>query len=188
MYWFGQWAVGFLCRKTFSPSIVSSPRFRSFEIIILSFKSENNNSFVAACVYCPPGSCTTQFLKDFLDRSGFLSSTGSKFIICCDINVHLYVECCDRSRFNNILQCCSLVQSVSCPTPILVHTRDVLLYPCDSNFDANLTSPTHQPVLKNGSLIISIIGSILTSSTMTLLIYRLYSTLKELLQNCMVST
>ena len=32
--------VGFLCRKTFSPSIVSSPVFRSFEIIILSFKSD----------------------------------------------------------------------------------------------------------------------------------------------------
>ena len=57
--------VGFLCRKTFSPSIVSSPVFRSFEIIILSFKSDYN-SFVAACVYRPPGSCTTQFLEDFL--------------------------------------------------------------------------------------------------------------------------
>ena len=58
--------VGFLCRKTFSPSIVSSPVFRSSEIIILSFKSDHN-SFVAACVYRPPGSCTTQFLEDFRD-------------------------------------------------------------------------------------------------------------------------
>ena len=53
--------VGFLCRKCFSPSIVSSPVFRSFEIIMLSFRSEYN-SFVAACVYRPPNSCTTQFL------------------------------------------------------------------------------------------------------------------------------
>ena len=67
--------VGFLCRKTFSPSIVSSPVFRSFEIIILSFRSDYN-SFVAACMYCPP-SCTTQFLEDFLALSGFLSSTSS---------------------------------------------------------------------------------------------------------------
>ena len=80
--------VGFLCRKTFSSSIVSSPVFRSFEIIILSFKSDYN-SFVAACVYRPPGSCTTQFLEDFLALSGFLSSTGSSFIICGDINVPL---------------------------------------------------------------------------------------------------
>ena len=29
--------VGFLCRKTFSPSIVSSPVFRSFEIMKLSY-------------------------------------------------------------------------------------------------------------------------------------------------------
>ena len=42
--------VGFLCWKSFSSSIVSSPVFRSFEIIILSFRSEYN-SFVAACVY-----------------------------------------------------------------------------------------------------------------------------------------
>ena len=34
--------VGFLCRKCFSPSIVSSPVFRSFKIIILSFRSEYN--------------------------------------------------------------------------------------------------------------------------------------------------
>ena len=99
--------VGFLCRKSLSPSIVSSPVFSSFEIIILSFRSDYN-SFVAACVYRPPGSCTTQFLEDFLALSGFLSSIGSNFIICGDINVHLDVKCGDRSRFNNILQCCSL--------------------------------------------------------------------------------
>ena len=32
--------VGFLCRKSFSPSIVSSPVFKSFEITMLSFRSE----------------------------------------------------------------------------------------------------------------------------------------------------
>ena len=57
--------VGFLCRKSFSSSIVSSPVFRSLEIIILSFRSDYT-SFVAACVYCPPGSCTNLFLKDIL--------------------------------------------------------------------------------------------------------------------------
>ena len=130
--------VGFLCRKTFSPSIVSSPVFRSFEIIILSFKSDYN-SFVAACVYRPPGSCTTQFLEDFLALSGFLSSTGSSFIICGDINVHLDIECGDRSRFNDILQCCGLVQSVSGPTHLLGHTLDVLISPCDSDFVCNVS-------------------------------------------------
>ena len=104
--------VGSLCRKTFCPSIVSSPVFRSFEIIILSFSSDYN-SFVAASVYHPPGSCTTQFLGDFLALFGFLSSTGSKFIICGDINVHLDVECGDKARFKDILRCCDLDQSVS---------------------------------------------------------------------------
>ena len=122
--------VGFLCRKTFSPRIVSLPVFRSFEIIIRSFKSDYN-SFVAACVYCPPGSCTTQFLEDFL------SSTGSRFIICGDINVHLDIECGDRCRLNNILQCCGLVQSVSVPTHLLGHT--VFISPCDSDFVHNVS-------------------------------------------------
>ena len=130
--------VGFLCRKTLSPSIVSSPVFRSFEIIILSFKSDYN-SFVAACVYRPPGSCTTQFLEDFLALSGFLSSTGSSFIICGDINIHLDIECGDRSRFNDILQCCGLVQSVRGPTHLLGHTLDVLISPCDSDFLHNVS-------------------------------------------------
>ena len=129
--------VGFLCRKSFCPSIVSSPFFRSFEIIILSLGSDYN-SFVAACVYRPPGFCTTQFLEDFLALSGFLSSIGSNFIICGDINVHLDVECGDRSRFNDILQCCSLSQCVSGPTHILGHTLDVLISPCDSDFVRNV--------------------------------------------------
>ena len=129
--------VGFLCRKSFSPSIVSSPVFRSFEIIILSFRSEYN-SFVAACVYRPPGSCTTQFLEDFLALSGFLSSIGSNFIICGDINVHLDVECGDRSRFYDILQCCSLIQCVNSLTHILGHTLDVLISPGDSDFVRNV--------------------------------------------------
>ena len=109
-----------------------------FEIIILSFKSDCN-SFVAACVYRPPGSCTTQFLEDFLALSSFLSSTGSSFIICGDINVHLDIECGDRSRFNDILQCCGLVQSVSGPTHLLGHTLDVLISPCDSDFVRNVS-------------------------------------------------
>ena len=130
--------VGFLCRKSFSPSIVSSPVFRSFEIIILSFRSEYN-SFVAACLYRPPSSCTTQFLEDFLALSSFLSSVGSKFIICGDINICLDVECGDRSRFNDIFQCCSLIQYVNGPTHILGHTLNVLICPCDSDFVRNVS-------------------------------------------------
>ena len=78
------------------------------------------------------------FLEDFLTLSGFLSSTRSRFIICGDINVHLDVECCDRSRFSNILQCCGLVQSVNGPTHLLGHTLDVLISTCDSDIVHNV--------------------------------------------------
>ena len=125
--------VGFLCRKSFSPSIVSSPVFRSFKIIILSFRSDYN-TFVAACVYRPPG----LYYSISGRSSGFLSSIGSNFIICGDINVHLDVECGNRSRFNDILQCCSVSQCVSGPTHILGHTLDILISPCDSDFVCNI--------------------------------------------------
>ena len=48
-------------------------------------------------------------------------------MICGDINIHLHVECGDRSRFNDILQCCSLIQSV------------VLISPCDTDFVRNVS-------------------------------------------------
>ena len=171
--------VGFLCRKSFSASIASSPVFRSFEIIILSSRSNYN---IAVCVYRPPGSCTTQFLEDFLAFPGFLS-IGSNFIICGDINVHLDVQCGDRSRFNDILQCCSSSQCVSGPTHILGHTLNVLISPCDSDFVRNIhvgdfisdhaaircqldfSHPT--TCIKKWSLIVGIMELISTSSAMT---------------------
>ena len=64
--------------------------------------SKASYSIFAACLYRPPGSFTTQFFKDFLVLSGLLSSICSDFIICRDINVHLDVECGDRSRFSDI--------------------------------------------------------------------------------------
>ena len=175
--------------------------FRSFEIIILSFRSEYN-SFVAACVYRPPSSCTTQFLEDFLALSGFLSSVGSNFIICGDINIHLNVECGDRSRFYDILQCCSLIQCVNGPTHILGHTLDILISPCDSDFVRNVSVGDFisdhaairckldfsTPTIKKWSLIVGIIGLIPTSSAKTLVVYHLYGPLKEMRQNCMIST
>ena len=135
VYWIGWWCW-LSVQKSFSPSIVPSLVFRSFEIIILFFRSDYN-SFVAACVYHPPSSCATQFLEDFLALSGFLSSIGSNFTICGGINVHLDVECGDRSRLNDILQCCSLIECVSGPIHIPGHTMDVWISPCDSDIVRN---------------------------------------------------
>ena len=52
--------------------------------------------------------------------------------------VHLDVECGDRSRFYDILQCCSLIQCVNGPTHVLGHTLDVLISPGDSDFVRNV--------------------------------------------------
>ena len=179
MYWIGWWCW-LSVQKIPWPSIVSAPVFSSFEIIILLFRSDYN-SFVAACVYRPPGSCTTQFLEDFLALSGFLSSIGSNFIICGDINVHLDVECGDRSRFNDILQCCSLSQCVSGPTHILGHTLDILISPCDSDFVCNVNV---------GDFIsdhAAIRCQLDFSHPTTCIEKNLYCPLEELRQSCMIS-
>ena len=177
--------------------------FRSFEIIILSFRSEYN-SFVAACVYRPPGSCTTQFLEDFLALSGFLSSIGSNFIICGDKNVHLDVECGDRTRFYDILQCCSLIQCVNSPTHILGHTLDVLISPGDSDFVRNVNVgdfiSDHAAIrcqLDFSHPAICIVKMVsyrryhridINHFRKALEIFHLYSLLQEPRLNCMIST
>ena len=45
--------------------------------------------------------------------------------------------CGDRSRFKDILQCCSLSECVSGPTHIQGHTLDILISPCDTDFVRN---------------------------------------------------
>ena len=55
-------------------------------------------------------------------------------------------------------------------------------------YDANLISPPQQPAIKKWSLIVGIIGLISTSSARTLVVYHLYGPLKEMRQNCMIST
>ena len=47
--------VGFMCRKPFSPSVVTSPDIRSFK------SKFDHNNFVIACLYRLLGSCTTGF-------------------------------------------------------------------------------------------------------------------------------
>ena len=122
--------VGFLCRKSFSPSIVSSPVFRSFKIIILSFRS-NYNSFVAACVYHPPVLVLPNFWKIFWF---FLAFCLQLVPISSFVVTYMFIWMLSVA----ILQCCSLSQCVSGPTHILGHTLDVLISPCDSDFVRNV--------------------------------------------------
>ena len=84
--------VGFLYHKTISASIIPSPDITSFECVVVSFNVDHSK-FSAACLYRPPGSCSNNFLDDFLTLASFLSSTSSEFLICGDVNIHLDVDC-----------------------------------------------------------------------------------------------
>ena len=178
--------MAFCAEKPFLP-VLSLHRF--LDHLKSSYYLSSQTAIALLLLVCnvPPSSCTTQFLEDFLALSGFLSPIGSNFIICGDITVHLDVDCDDRSRFNDILQCCSLVQSVSVPTHILGHTLDILISPCDSDFVCNVSVgdfvSDHAAIrcqldfsypstsIEKMVSIIGIIGLILTSSAMILIIH-----------------
>ena len=80
--------VGFLTRKNLPTKTFDAPTHSTFENIVISIVP-HSKSFVVACVYCTPGSCSSAFLDDFLFFCGFLSSRTSSFIICRDFNVHV---------------------------------------------------------------------------------------------------
>ena len=69
----GGGGVGFLTRKNLPAKTVDAPTHFTFENIVISIVT-HSKSFVVACVYRTPGSCSSAFLDDFLFFCGFLSS------------------------------------------------------------------------------------------------------------------
>ena len=130
--------VGFLVRNSISSKLVDSPTYKSFENIVIS-SSAANTSIIMACVYRPPGSCSSSFLDDFLEFIGFLTSLSSNYFICGDFNVHLDTECRDKIKFSNLLLSCNLSQLVNKPTHLHGHILDCIIAPCDSDLISNVT-------------------------------------------------
>ena len=109
-----------------------------FENIVISIVT-HSKSFVVACVYRTPGSCSSIFLDDFLFFCGFLSSLTSSFIICGDFNDHVDTDYIDQRKFLNLLDTSNLAQNVNKPTHLHGHILDLILSPSDSSFVSNVT-------------------------------------------------
>ena len=129
--------VGFLYKKDLSAKTVDAPTHSTFENILISIVT-HSKSFVVACVYRTPGSCSSAFLEDFL-FCGFLSSLTSSFIICGDFNIHVDIDCINQRKFLNLLDTSNLAQNVNKSTHLHGHILDLILSPSDSSFVSNVT-------------------------------------------------
>ena len=87
--------VGFLTKKELPTKVVDAPTYSTFENVVTSVATLSK-SFVVACVYRTPGSCSSAFLDGFLFFCGFLSSLTPSFVICCDFNIHVDTDCTDQ--------------------------------------------------------------------------------------------
>ena len=65
--------VGFFIRSSYRPHIIETPCYQSFENIVVSI-GLHGHSVLLACIYRPPGSCTCNFLEEFMSFVGYLSS------------------------------------------------------------------------------------------------------------------
>ena len=104
--------VGFFIRSSYRPHKIESPFYQSFENMVVSI-GLHGRSLLLACIYRPPGSCTCNFLEEFMSFVGFLSSINSSYYIYGDFNIHVVVPVGDGYKFMTFLHSCDLKQFYS---------------------------------------------------------------------------
>ena len=118
--------VVFFIRSSYRPHLIESPFYRSFENMMVSIIL-HGHSLLLACIYRLPGSCTCNFLEEFMSFVDYLSSINSSYYICGDFNIHVDVPVGDGHKFITSLDLCDLKQVVKKPTHLHGHILD--LYP-----------------------------------------------------------
>ena len=98
----------------------------------------HGHSLLLACIYRPPGSCTCNFLEEFMSFVGYLSSINSSYYICGDFNIHVDVPVGDGNKFTTFLDSCDLKQLVDKPTHLHGHILDLILSPSDQDTIADV--------------------------------------------------
>ena len=120
--------VGWIANRSLSSKSIDSPIFPTFEHMIVSINVPDSRLLVA-CVYCPPGPCSNDFLDNFLSV-GFLWSICCQFCICGDFNIYMDVSGGDGDKVLFLLESCSINQIVNQPThlQLFMVLRCVILY------------------------------------------------------------
>ena len=91
-----------------------------------------------ACVYRPPGSCSDEFLDQFLNLFEYLSFVSSSFLMCGDFNIHVDTSSSDSTKFLNCLDSCNIAQHVHSPTHLHGHILDLVLAPTEPKVVSNV--------------------------------------------------
>ena len=124
--------VGFFVRSSYKPHKIESPFYQSFENMVVSI-GLHGRSLLLACICRPPGSCTCNFLEEFMSVVGYLSSNNSSYYICGDFNIHVGVPVGDGYKFMTFLDSCDLKQLVNKPTHLHGYILDLILSPSDQD-------------------------------------------------------
>ena len=93
----------------------------------------HGHSLLLACIYLPPGSCTYNFLEEFMSFVGYLSSINSSQYICGNFNIHVNVPVCDGFKFITFLDSRDKKWLVYKPTHLHDHILDLILSPSDQD-------------------------------------------------------
>ena len=124
--------VGFFIRSSFRPNKIESPLYQSFKKLVVLI-GLHGRSLWLACIYRPPGSCTCNFLEEFLSFVGFLSSINSSYYICGDFKSHVDVPVGDGYKFMTCLDSCDLKQLVNQRTHLHIHIVGLILSSSDQD-------------------------------------------------------
>ena len=129
--------VGFFVIENIKFKILDSPTYTTFENLVIDIGS-STSPFMIACVYRPPGSCSDEFLDQFLNFFEYLSSVSSLFLMCGDFNIHVDTSSSDSTKFLNCLDSCNIAQHVHSPTHLHGHILDLVLAPTEPKVVSNV--------------------------------------------------
>ena len=129
--------VGFFVIENIKFKILDSPTYTTFENLVIDIGS-STSPFMIACVYGPPGSCSDEFLDQFLNFFEYLSSVSSSFLMCGDFNIHVDTSSSDSTKFLNCLDSCNIAQHVHSPTHLHGHILDLVLAPTEPKVVSNV--------------------------------------------------
>ena len=112
--------IGFFIRSSYRPHKIESPFYQSFENMVVSIGLQSHLLFLA-CICRPPGSCSINFLEEFMSFVGFLSTIKSSYYICGDFNIHVDVSDGDGYKVMTVLDSCDLKQLVNLLICMVTH-------------------------------------------------------------------
>ena len=129
--------MGFCTRKYLPAKTVVAPTYSTFKNIAVSIVT-HSKSFVVACIYHTPSSCSFAFLDLFLFS---LASNISHFFLhhLWRLQFHVDTHCINKRKFLNLLNTFNPAQNVNKFPRLHGHILDLILSPSDSSYLSNVT-------------------------------------------------